>query len=340
MMGVRSGRAGREAGRRSAVLALVVALVLAGPASGPVAAAESDGSYRICLRVAGAEPSGGWDAESLRDAITSGAAVVVLVTAPATCQEYQPVVIDDDAAEATPEPLERVDAAAYSEPIVAGDPGDPVDAVEPVDTVDSGDPDGAATDGRAPVRIDEVGFTRGKDGPGTFAAVITNPNASDWTAWFLAVEVRVLDEDGDVIETVPSGVSLLPGQTTAITGAIAQGRAPASVEVVVEEGDIGWKRDRSAGDGVRFARVRTKKSDIFGAVTTGRIRNTSAADLENVQVVLVYRDRKGAILGGDFTFVASVPAGEAVPFEVTHLGELTHKRIADTEAYYRLTLDP
>ncbi|HET9344846.1 MAG TPA: FxLYD domain-containing protein, partial [Candidatus Limnocylindrales bacterium] len=69
--------------------------------------------------------------------------------------------------------------------------------------------------------------------------------------------------------------------------------------------------------------------------TTGTIAGTFATDESFVQVVAVYRDAAGAIVGGATGGVDTVPAGASVPFEIVEVSPAA--AIAATEVYWQVT---
>ena len=48
----------------------------------------------------------------------------------------------------------------------------------------------------------------------------------------------------------------------------------------------------------------------------------------------------GKIVGAEFRYLESIPAGKAVPFEVPNLSGAIRKQVAETQVYYQLSSVP
>jgi hypothetical protein len=167
----------------------------------------------------------------------------------------------------------------------------------------------------ASVRVAGQGFSRLRPEPGedpevSYAVVLANPTSDQ-----VATEVRVLvaftDRAGRPLATEDGEVDvLLPGQSGALAGQTEVIAAAARMRVQVAV--VRWQPAGAATGRLTVDGART--SAAAGRVTTtGTLRSTFATDLADVQVVAVYRDGAGRILGGEQGDVDLVPAGGSVP---------------------------
>jgi hypothetical protein len=163
--------------------------------------------------------------------------------------------------------------------------------------------------------------------------VVRNPNPSRWSASAMPVRIDVLDEAGSTVATESEFITLLPGQTGAVVGVIPGGKGAATVDATFEEGLRYWfTYDHVTGD-LDFDRVQTRRG-TSGPRTSGEVRSLFTDPQEGVQVVAVYRDKDGAILGGDSTYLRVLPVEGALPFEMDGVSTIPPRRIASTEVYY------
>ncbi len=149
----------------------------------------------------------------------------------------------------------------------------------------------------------------------------------------MPVRIDVLDDEGVPVATEMEFITLLPGQTGAVVGVIPGTKGAASVDAAIEEGLRYWVvYDYVTGD-LAFDKVRTQHRGR-GPRTTGTVESLFNDPQEGVQVMAVYRDQDGDILGGDFTFLRMLPVEGAIPFEMNGASTISPRRIASTEVYY------
>ena len=191
----------------------------------------------------------------------------------------------------------------------------------------------------APIRIVGSGVTASGDGNGTWAVTLENVNPSPWAAVFMPVLVRLLDESGNELESLSVNATVLPGQTTSITGQTSAARA-VSVEAEAQPGPNSWRRTDSPDELVSVTDVKTRKGDFTGVVTSGCAHNLTDEQLRNVMIIAVYLDDVGEIIGGGLTFVPFLLPGGDAPFEIIHFGPLKKKDIAQTVVHYQVFLLP
>jgi hypothetical protein len=203
----------------------------------------------------------------------------------------------------------------------------------------SGDPGGV--DGPVPLEVVESGFTAFGDGGNdvaSFAIVLVNPNEA-WTAYRMEVHVDFFDAADAFIAGEEMFLLLLPGQTSAIAGeAFGAGRATRMA--------VGLPDDTTAfrpGDGDPGAEafvledVATTRRDDLN-VTDGRLVSRSDRAHRLVQVMAVYRDGAGAIVGGASGGIESIAAGATAAFEIIDSG--TFEDLAATDVQWQLSILP
>lgn len=163
-----------------------------------------------------------------------------------------------------------------------------------------------------------------------YAVVFENPNQSDWVAERTSVNVTWYNAEGGIAGTESTYLSLgLPGQRTAIGGVVFDVTNPTDMEVQFRVGD--WQEvDFQPGE-FTFENVTTEPQQYGGPTTKGQIVSSFEQEQEFVQIVAVYKDANGDVLGGDSGYAQFVPAGGSVAFDINVLGELTG--IASTDMY-------
>jgi hypothetical protein len=182
----------------------------------------------------------------------------------------------------------------------------------------------------APIAIEGFGFTffEGSTDTISYGVVISNPNATTYAASFVDVNITFFGA-GDVIVGSESETLryILPGQKGAVGGTSFPTGAATRMEVVAD-GDY-EELDFTAGE-FTFSGLSTTR-DSYSTSTVGTISSTFEEKQEFVEVVVIWRNASGAILGGDFTFVDFVLPDGQVSFEVSSLDPI--RGIAATEAY-------
>ncbi len=288
-----------------------VLLVLAGTAGTFAQGAGSD--EPLCISIAGTAPDSGWDVLSLSVAIASGNATISSVGAAGDCAPAAPVA---------------------DEP--TGDP--PVDepATEPVVDEPATEPDVAA-DAPLPIEVVESAiFGRGEEA--AYYALLRNPNPSGWAATWMPVRVDLLDGEGGLVSTYDRSVTLLPGQTGAITGYRGEAEGATQIDVVVANSESDWTDVPEIPGDLTFSQLKTKVTDS-GTKTTGRVSSTYDTQVESVNVYLVYRDASGAVVGANNTYIDFIPAAGDANFMLESWSE-KKPDVASTEVYYDGFLPP
>lgn len=170
-----------------------------------------------------------------------------------------------------------------------------------------------ASDEALPVEVVDSGFSF-DDGDLHWAAIVRNPNPSGWIANYMAVQVAMLDGNGNLLDSASENVTLLPGQMGAVAGSVSGGKGTKSLEVRISNSEDSWEAiDYEAGS-LSIGQVKVAR-DTYSNEVTGRITSQFGEQEEDVEVVVVYRVN-GKIVGGDSTYVDFVPPDGKSSFKV------------------------
>jgi hypothetical protein len=225
-------------------------------------------------------------------------------------------------------------SAAASPPGASGSPtASPDGAVATPVPVGAGASVETGPDG---LRVVESGFTAffsdGNDFA-SFAAVIDNPNEG-WAVFQMQITIDFFDVDDNFIAGEEQFVQVLPGQRTAIAGeAFGAGRAT-RMTVNIPDDTSAYEPYSVSGDLFRVAGAETSRDNGLN-VTTGRLTSRATRTESLVQLTAVYRNGRGAIIGGTVGGVDSIEPGATIPFEVIDGAPLG--AIADTEVYWQVS---
>jgi len=150
-----------------------------------------------------------------------------------------------------------------------------------------------------------------------WAVVLENPNTLYWCE-FPTVQITVRDEQGQllgqheqVLTALPPGARIGWASALEITG-----NRPHTLEITPQPADW-YPTDSRPEDfppftyqGVGFE-VREQECEV-----TGEIVNPYPLDIEEVALVALFRDARGALVSGEMTFVEGLPAHGSTPFKV------------------------
>ncbi len=301
----------------------------------PGAAAEEGPELNVmCVTLAGEPSDADWDEFTLQDDIAAGAASLTTVSAGADC-----AVAADGAACLTvagASPTEGWTQGTLSEAISTGRAqivllAAPEECTQVI--AETGDP--VDTPERLPLEVVESGIVIGESSS-SFVVIVSNPNTGTWAAQGLPVAARILDGSGNKLETSSAFVTLLPGQVGAAIGFLTTAGEPRELEAAVEGADFNWLPTELSADLLEISAVKLKGDSVMGFATTGKIHNTGDAGQDGVSVVIVHRNKTGEIIGAEFTFLESIPAGGTVKFETPNLSGIGRKQVAETDVYYQL----
>jgi len=168
-----------------------------------------------------------------------------------------------------------------------------------------------------PVTVDEFGFTVFPEEAGNYAsfgATLTNPN-TEWAVYRMLVQVNMFDASGAFLGGPELQVTVMPGQTTAVSGQVYGATTATRMVVGIPDDSTSYVPYSSLGDVVASDVAFT--TDESTTRITGSLTSSLTSDQSALQLFAVYRDAAGAIIGGTVGAVESMPAGGTVPFEIT-----------------------
>ena len=207
--------------------------------------------------------------------------------------------------------------------------------------------DGATTPGPIPpsqsvdagpvgLRVTESGFTAFSDDGNdfaSFASLIDNPN-DRWAVFQMEITIDFFDADDTFIAGEELYIQVLPGQQTAIAGeAFGAGRAT-RMTVNLPDDTSAFEPNRASSALFRVTEAETSRGDGLN-VTRGRLTSRASRTESPVQLTAVYRNGRGAIIGGAVGGVDSIAPGATVPFEV--IDSAPFPSISDTEVYWQVS---
>jgi hypothetical protein len=187
----------------------------------------------------------------------------------------------------------------------------------------------------APLELVESGFTAFPDDQGGFAsyaALIHNPNSA-WAAARMEIHVDFYDAADAFLAGEDVVATVLPGQTTAIGGEAHGAGDAARMEVVLPDDLAAFQpRDLTSE---RFEAEVVQTSRAGGQTTTiGQLTSLFATEQTFVQLVAVYRNGEGSIIGGAGGGVESIAPGASAAFEVV---SALYPELSGTEVYWQVT---
>ena len=185
-----------------------------------------------------------------------------------------------------------------------------------------------------PIEVVEAGLTAFPGDAGgsvSYAAVLHNPN-TDWMLQRAEVLVDFLDANGAFVGGEELLVTILPGQTTAISGQSAGAGAATQIVVQPPEDVTAFVR-RAGGEGFDVLDVATE-AGASTWLTTGTLVSRFGALQTFVQVFAVHR-AGGLIVGGASGGIESIEPGASATFEI--VDSSAYAAVEATGVYWQVT---
>ena len=148
----------------------------------------------------------------------------------------------------------------------------------------------------------------------------------------MEVFVDFLGPDGAFLAGEEPVVTILPGQTTAIAGQAAGAGEAATIDVRPPDDVVAFQPRADEGT-FDVEDIRTTSAD-GQTITTGRLMSRFQTDQSFVEVIAIYRDGAGSIVGGASGGIEAIPAGGSAEFEI--IGVSPSVEIASTEVYWQV----
>jgi hypothetical protein len=185
-----------------------------------------------------------------------------------------------------------------------------------------------------PLVVDDYGYTGVFGDAGdfaTFGAVFSNPN-TEWAVYRMLVQINFFATDESFLGGAEAAVTVLPGQTTALSGQ-AFGAGQAVRMVVGVPDDATPYLPFSSSGSVAVDDVQLESTDA-GVLIDGSLTSSLTSDQGYLQLYAIYRDASGAIVGGSTGAIESIPAGATVPFEIADA--VPPADVSRAEVYWQL----
>jgi hypothetical protein len=185
------------------------------------------------------------------------------------------------------------------------------------------------------IELLESGFTAFPDDGGGFAsygAVLRNSNTG-WSVQRAEVMIDFLDATGAFIAGEEVAITILPGQTTAIAGQSSGAGNAARMEVHPPEDDPAFVPRPSTGEDFGVTGLRTEA--VAGQwLTTGELESRFETPQSFVQLVAIYRDAAGHIVGGGGGGVQAIAPGASSAFEI--VDSSPYADVSATDVYWQI----
>jgi hypothetical protein len=169
------------------------------------------------------------------------------------------------------------------------------------------------------VDVAESGFVidgRGDDTHGTWAAIVDNPD-TERAATFVQVVATFRDADGRVVDVDSGSIAGIgPSGRGAYASEWMYGMSDTARTVEVVALASTWVDDPVAGE-LTASGVQVRPQEFGGVDVTGELVSTFDRKVESLNVIVVFRDADGVLLGGSGSYVEFVPAGGSVGFSVS-----------------------
>lgn len=168
----------------------------------------------------------------------------------------------------------------------------------------------------APLKIKEYGYEV-KNGYLHYAVILNNPN-ENFAVEFPTFRITARDADNLILGTETQVLSVIyPQQDFAYASlAFEIDQQPAKVDIEIvepEEYNIIKPTKLENPEYVPLEVVNTTKRNDK---VLGEIQNTNSYAIDQAVVCTIVRDNEGKIIGGDSTFIDSIPASGSAPFEI------------------------
>ena len=202
---------------------------------------------------------------------------------------------------------------------------------------DASDQESAGSEAAAQLEVSDYGFTQFPEseysGPQVSYAVVVD-NKGTAIGGNAKVQITFESQDGEVVDSAEDYLAaVLPGTSVALAGQLMDADGVKKMTVQVLPGESEPLESKPANFTV--SKVKSKVQEYSGVKTTASVSSPFTKDLEELQAVAVYRDKKGKVIGGDSTFINFIPAGGKASVSIESFSQ--QKVPAKTEVYVALT---
>lgn len=188
------------------------------------------------------------------------------------------------------------------------------------------------------VKVEDYGFTqfpKSDFGPPTVTYGVIISNSGEQIATDVRVQIGIEDASGTVVDSRDEFIAaILPNTSVALAGANIEATGAKKMTVQALPGTYEDLEEESANFDV--SKVKTRAQEFGSLKTTAAVASPFTKDLKDLQAVAIYKDAKGKVVGGDFTFLNFIPAkGKATVSIESYAG--FKKAPAKTEVYIALS---
>ncbi|MCD8327584.1 MAG: FxLYD domain-containing protein [Ruminococcus sp.] len=168
-----------------------------------------------------------------------------------------------------------------------------------------------------PPEVKEYGFSM-EDEYLYFSIIYYNPN-EDIAIEYPSFRITARNSEGEVIASEEEVESIIyPQQESACAGmAFKVDELPASLDVEALEPEDYSITKVEMLENPEYAPLTAFNVTMREENIVGEIQNENDYDIESAIVTVVFRDEDGKLIGGDFSFVDSLKANSATPFDVS-----------------------
>jgi hypothetical protein len=182
--------------------------------------------------------------------------------------------------------------------------------------------------------VDDSGFSplpgEGVDAA-SFGALLTNLN-NDWAVYRMPLLIDFLTAEGALLAGTELQVTVLPGQTTAVSGQVFGAGSAFALQIVPPDDSSPYLPFASSGT-IEVSDLATSSSET-GLLITGTLTSSLTSDQTFLQLFAIYRNSLGDVIGGAPGAVESIASGGTVEFEISDTQP--PPGVTSTEVYWQL----
>jgi hypothetical protein len=187
-----------------------------------------------------------------------------------------------------------------------------------------------------PVVLAESGYTTfgGDSGDfATFGIILSNPN-SGLRAHQMPLVIDFFDATDAFVGSQELLVTILPGQTTAVGGQVFGAGSARRMEVGLPDDTLAFVPAQGVGGTFELSGLSTRSADGL-IVTTGRLTSRFSVTQRSVELIAIYRDASGRIMGAGSGGVESIDPERTADFDI--VDGTPYAGLGSTDVFWRLS---
>ncbi len=168
-----------------------------------------------------------------------------------------------------------------------------------------------------PIEVKEFGYSMSNEYL-YYSIKLHNPN-TDKAIELPQFRVTARNDAGEVLATEEQTLSIIYPQQDFTYASLAfdVDDIPSKVDVEVLEPDEYNIKNISMLDNPNYVPLKAVNTTMRDDSVVGEIQNDNDYDLDSAIVTIIFRDENGKLIGGDSTFVDSLKANSATPFDMS-----------------------